>query len=97
LIGVLISVTTIPAAGNIAVAAAYGAWDEFLGAVLQLSVNLTMIVLAGLLTLFVQRRLYLSRRKEHLHADYRKVAGLPLGRERGEAADDGPSEREAGR
>ena len=32
LIGVLISVTTIPAAANIGVAAAYGDWDEWLGA-----------------------------------------------------------------
>ena len=31
LIGVLISVTTIPAAANVGVAAAYGDWDEFTG------------------------------------------------------------------
>src|SRR3954451_18737700 len=72
LVGVLISVTTIPAAGNIAVAAAYGDWSEFGGAVIQLSVNVVMLVLAGLLTLFVQRRFYLARREEHLDADYRK-------------------------
>ena len=55
LIGVLVSVTTIPAAANIGVAAAYGEWSEWRGAMLQLSVNLTAILLAGVLTLFVQR------------------------------------------
>jgi uncharacterized hydrophobic protein (TIGR00271 family) len=98
LIGVLISVTTIPAAGNIAVAAAYGAWSEFAGAVIQLSVNLVMLVLAGLLTLFIQRRFYLARRKEHLDADYRKSAGLPLGRARdGGRVDERKSEDRVGR
>jgi uncharacterized hydrophobic protein (TIGR00271 family) len=99
LIGVLISVTTIPAAGNIAVAAAYGEWSDFGGAVLQLSVNLMMIVIAGLLTLYVQRRFYISRRKKHLHAPYREAAGLPLGRSRSGAGAAGKhhSESESGR
>jgi uncharacterized hydrophobic protein (TIGR00271 family) len=65
LIGVLISVTTIPAAGNMAVAATYGDWGEVAGAAEQLAVNLVSIVLAGVLTLFVQRRLYIARRKRH--------------------------------
>jgi uncharacterized hydrophobic protein (TIGR00271 family) len=77
LIGVLISVTTIPAAANAAVAVAYGAWDEWLGAVEQLSLNLATIVLAGVTTLAIQRRFYIARRKDHLSADYRKAAGLP--------------------
>jgi uncharacterized hydrophobic protein (TIGR00271 family) len=79
LIGVLISVTTIPAAANIAVAAAYGNWDAFEGACLQLGLNLVSIVLAGVLTLFIQRRYYLSRRIKHLHDPARKAAGLPIG------------------
>ena len=41
LIGVLVSVTTIPAAANIGVAAAFGEWAEWRGAMLQLAVNLT--------------------------------------------------------
>ena len=61
LIGVLISVTTIPAAANIGVAAAYRDWDEWRGATLQLVINLSMIVLAGLVTLGVERRLYARR------------------------------------
>ncbi|MBQ0976964.1 DUF389 domain-containing protein [Micromonospora sp. M61] len=55
LVGVLISVTTVPAAANVAVAAAYGAWDEAGGSALQLVINLAAIVLAGLLTLVVQQ------------------------------------------
>jgi uncharacterized hydrophobic protein (TIGR00271 family) len=77
LIGVLISVTTIPAAGNIGVAAAYGDGEEWVGAMLQLSINLTCILLAGIATLYVQRRLYVRRRREHLKDPVREVAGLP--------------------
>jgi uncharacterized hydrophobic protein (TIGR00271 family) len=77
LIGVLISVTTIPAAGNIGVAAAYGDGDEWVGAMAQLSINLTSILVAGIATLYVQRRLYLRRRREHLRDPVREVAGLP--------------------
>ncbi len=40
LIGVLVSVTTIPAASNIGVAAAYGEWDAAVGALQQLLINL---------------------------------------------------------
>jgi uncharacterized hydrophobic protein (TIGR00271 family) len=80
LIGVLISVTTIPSAANIGVAAAYGDWSEWRGAVIQLSVNLVCIVAAGVLTLFIQRRLYVKRRREHLHDPLRERAGLPVGR-----------------
>jgi uncharacterized hydrophobic protein (TIGR00271 family) len=77
LIGVLISVTTIPAAGNIGVAAAYGDGDEWVGAVEQLSLNLIAILAAGIATLYVQRRLYVKRRVEHLHDPVRQAAGLP--------------------
>jgi uncharacterized hydrophobic protein (TIGR00271 family) len=56
LIGVLVSVTTIPAVANIGVAAAYRQWDEVGGASLQLAVNVTGLVAAGIATLLVQRR-----------------------------------------
>jgi uncharacterized hydrophobic protein (TIGR00271 family) len=65
LVGVLISVTTIPAAANIGVAAALGNWSDWRGAMAQLSVNLVAIVLAGFLTLYVERRLFSQRRREH--------------------------------
>lgn len=55
LVGVLISVTTVPAAANVAVALAYNVWDEAVGSTIQLMVNLAAIVLAGVLTLLVQR------------------------------------------
>ncbi len=79
LIGVLISVTTIPAASNIGVAAAYGDWNEAGGAAGQLAINLTSIVLAGVITLFVQRRYYVTRRVKHLNDPSRAAAGLPVG------------------
>jgi uncharacterized hydrophobic protein (TIGR00271 family) len=82
LVGVLISVTTIPAAANIGVAAAYGDGDEWLGAQAQLAVNLSAILLAGIITLFVQHTLYQRRRRAHLHDEARELAGLPVGRSR---------------
>lgn len=61
LIGVLISVTTIPAAANVGVAAAYGDWSEVGGAAAQLGVNLTCIVIAVVATLSLQRWVYRRR------------------------------------
>jgi uncharacterized hydrophobic protein (TIGR00271 family) len=55
LIGVLISVTTVPAAANAAVAAAYWVPHEAIGSAVQLLVNLASIVSAGVITLLVQR------------------------------------------
>jgi uncharacterized hydrophobic protein (TIGR00271 family) len=55
LVGVLISVTTVPAAANAAVAVAYRVPSEAVGSSIQLLINLTSIVLAGVLTLIVQR------------------------------------------
>ena len=55
LVGVLISVTTVPAAANAAVALAYWVPSEAVGSTIQLLINLTAIVAAGVLTLVVQR------------------------------------------
>jgi uncharacterized hydrophobic protein (TIGR00271 family) len=82
LVGVLVSITTIPAAANIGVAAAFTEWSEWGGAMLQLAVNLTAILLAGVATLYVQRLIYVRRRRAHLHDTAREAAGLPLGRSR---------------
>ena len=65
LIGVLISVTTIPAAANIGVTAAYGDWENFRGSAAQLAINLGAILLSGTATLSVQRLLYVRRRRRH--------------------------------
>ncbi len=77
LVGVLVSVTTIPAAANIGVAAATGNWSEWRGATAQLTVNLAAIILAGVLTLLLERRFYERRRRRHLDDMGRVAAGLP--------------------
>lgn len=56
LVGVLISVTTVPAASNIGVSLALGDASEVVGASAQLLVNLVCLVVVGALTLAVQRR-----------------------------------------
>lgn len=56
LVGVFISVTTVPAAGFAVVAAVLGDWDVALKSSVQLGVNLTGIVLAGVLVLVLRPR-----------------------------------------
>lgn len=90
LIGVLVSVATIPATANIGLAAAYAEWSEVAGAALQLAVNLAAIVLAGIGVLYLQRILYVRRRRAHLSDSARTAAGLPLGRSRRAGARKGP-------
>ncbi len=78
LIGVLISVTTIPAAAAIGIAAAYGDWPAWRGSMEQLAINLSAIVIAGVATLLVQNLAYQRRRKRHRSQRSRAVAGLPI-------------------
>lgn len=68
LIGVFISITTIPAAANAGIAAAYGDWSTFGGSLGQLVVNLGAILLAGVSTLLVERSMYDRRRRRHVEA-----------------------------
>jgi uncharacterized hydrophobic protein (TIGR00271 family) len=82
LVGVLISVATVPAAANIGVAAAYTDLSTAWGAAVQLGINLVSIVVAGLITLLLQRRIYMRRRLAHLSDRARSPAGLPIGRSR---------------
>lgn len=56
LIGVLVSVTTTPAAANVGVAVTYGDWTEFWGAAQQLGMNVLALVVSGVVTLAVQAR-----------------------------------------
>jgi uncharacterized hydrophobic protein (TIGR00271 family) len=51
LIGVLISITTIPAAANVGVGAAYGNWGEAGGAALHLGINVAALLASGLAVL----------------------------------------------
>jgi uncharacterized hydrophobic protein (TIGR00271 family) len=53
--GVFISVTTVPASGNVALGLAFGAWDEVAGSGLQLGLNLAGMALAGWATLAFQQ------------------------------------------
>jgi uncharacterized hydrophobic protein (TIGR00271 family) len=58
LVGVFISVTTVPAAGNIAVAIALAHWSEVGASLVQLGVNLAGMLIAGVFTLVLQRTLW---------------------------------------
>lgn len=55
LVGVFISVTTVPAAGFAVVAATVGDWDVAAQSAAQLSINLVGIVSAGVLVLWIRR------------------------------------------
>ncbi len=63
LVGVAISVTTVPAAANAALALGYGNMRETWGSFVQLGVNLAGIVLAGTLTLLCQKHFWERRRR----------------------------------
>ncbi|MEV5146692.1 DUF389 domain-containing protein [Streptomyces sp. NPDC052727] len=63
LVGVAISVTTVPAAANAAVALAYGDTSQTSGSTAQLLLNLLGIVLAGTLTLLTQKYFWARQRQ----------------------------------
>jgi uncharacterized hydrophobic protein (TIGR00271 family) len=56
--GVFISVTTVPAAGNIALGTAFGAGSEVWGSMAQLALNLSGMAIAGWATLAVQNAVW---------------------------------------
>lgn len=63
LIGVAISVTTVPAAANAAVAFSYQDLQQTWGSTAQLLANLGGIVVAGTLTLLLQKALWAAQRR----------------------------------
>ncbi|MFJ1806720.1 MULTISPECIES: DUF389 domain-containing protein [unclassified Streptomyces] len=63
LVGVAISVTTVPAAANAAVALSYGDMGQTRGSTEQLLLNLLGIILAGTLTLLAQKYLWARQRR----------------------------------
>jgi uncharacterized hydrophobic protein (TIGR00271 family) len=63
LIGVFISVTTIPAAADTGLSIAYTNWTEARGSVLQLLLNVTVLIAIGALGLRFQRIIW--RRRSH--------------------------------
>lgn len=77
LVGVAISITTIPAAADIGVSIAYGDWASFRGAALQLALNVASLLVAATATLALQRSIYVRRRRRH-----RLAMGLAPLRER---------------
>jgi uncharacterized hydrophobic protein (TIGR00271 family) len=80
LIGVVISVTTVPAAANASVAVAYGIPEEALGSLAQLGINLAAIVVGGVTTLLVQRltrRGGAARLSRRVSAEARRAGSRP--------------------
>ncbi|MFE0672761.1 DUF389 domain-containing protein [Streptomyces sp. NPDC058867] len=67
LVGVAISVTTVPAAANAAIALSYGDTKQTVGSTEQLLLNLLAIVLAGTLTMLAQK-FFWNRQRQRLHA-----------------------------
>ena len=63
LIGVFISVTTIPAAADIALSVAYRSWSEARGAAFQLVLNVTLLIAVGALGLRLQRIIWRARER----------------------------------
>jgi uncharacterized membrane protein len=58
LVGVFVSVTTIPAAADVGVSAAFGSWREARGSTLQLLLNVGLLIIVGAVAMHVQRRLW---------------------------------------
>jgi uncharacterized hydrophobic protein (TIGR00271 family) len=58
LIGVFISVTTIPAAASIGVSIAYGSWSEARGSLFQLLLNVVLLIAVGAAGLRAQRAIW---------------------------------------
>jgi len=63
LIGVFISVTTIPAAADISLSLAYASWGQARGAAFQLLLNVTVLIAMGALVLRVQRIIWGARER----------------------------------
>lgn len=75
LIGVVVSVTTIPAAANIGVTMAYSRGEALRASILQLAANVGAMLLAGVITLVIQRALHRRRRAAHLRDLARRERG----------------------
>ncbi len=58
LLGVFISVTTIPAGADIGVSCAFASWDEAWGSLLQLLLNIVVLIVVGTGTLKCQRAIW---------------------------------------
>jgi uncharacterized hydrophobic protein (TIGR00271 family) len=69
LIGVFISVTTIPAAADIGVSTAFGNWVEAAGSLVQLLLNVTILMAVGAAGLVIQQRVWQRVRRRAERAE----------------------------
>jgi uncharacterized hydrophobic protein (TIGR00271 family) len=63
LIGVFISVTTIPAAADVGLSLAYSSWSEARGSAFQLLLNVVLLIAVGAAALRVQRIIWRARER----------------------------------
>jgi uncharacterized hydrophobic protein (TIGR00271 family) len=63
LIGVFISVTTIPAAADVGLSIGYGSWSEARGSAFQLLLNVVVLIAVGALVLRIQRIIWRARER----------------------------------
>jgi uncharacterized hydrophobic protein (TIGR00271 family) len=61
LVGVFISITTIPAAADIGLSISFGFWNEAWGSFIQLLVNVVVLIVVGAVTLGLLRRFWNRR------------------------------------
>jgi uncharacterized membrane protein len=61
LIGVFISVTTIPAAASVGLSIAYSSWGEAGGSMVQLLLNVILLIVVGAAGLSSQRAIWRRR------------------------------------
>ena len=80
LIGVFISVTTIPAAADTGLSIAYANWSEASGSALQLLLNVTVLIAIGALGLRLQRIIWRARPHAGEKASTAPSGGPPGGR-----------------
>lgn len=71
LLGVFISVTTIPAAADIAVSTAFTSWSDVRGSAIQLVVNILVLIVVGTAALKAQRAIW--RRVGLRHDRHRRI------------------------
>jgi uncharacterized hydrophobic protein (TIGR00271 family) len=69
LIGVFISVTTIPAAADVGLSIAYESWNQARGAAFQLLLNVAVLIVMGALVLRVQRIIWGARERAEASRD----------------------------
>jgi len=55
---VFISVTTIPAAADIGLSISYASWSEARGSFFQLLLNVSILIVVGMIMLVVQKRIW---------------------------------------